>query len=761
MASDNEKDEDFVTYGTVLEPLGEDEPLKKPVPLHEQTVKDEKGRYQRFHGAFTGGFSAGYYNTVGTKEGWTPSTFVSSRGQKAEICRAKPEDFMDEEDFGEHGIAPQQITTSQEFPSSHTDKVGERAKAIRAQTTLTLGDILLQELIRPCRSSIGIKLLKKMGWKEGQGVGPRVKRRARRLRGDRGVKVYGCAVPANGSEESEEDEDELLSLPNVTFAPQDVTPVDFDPKIGVQGLGYCGLDPGLALLGQGNTEHFDLFKPVSVKRGGVAQKNSRAFGINKDGDDDVYHRDSMSKYDIEIREEEPGDGLYGWTAPQQYTKTRDVSYNGKIMDGFTCAKKPAAEKKIFLPPVLPPGFRPYHGFCPSALASTSVSSALAHALTSSRGHMVQEKPQQAGRHQMDISQRRALLGEDILPNSNSVMELLNPDDRQHLLSMQTHVNSLDSFKLDLMESEHSGAGKKIVPTSTSYRPMSSVLSSRFTKAKHKDDDNVVVAGLDKKCDLDDQQAAVQMKMFGKMTRETFEWYPDKLLCKRFNVPDPYPGSGVVGLSKVKKDKFSVFNFLTVTEDRKKTDTRKKSRWDVSDQNNEMNKDTPTCTTSDVGISDQIQEMKNDGEKEETEVEECSRPPLDIFKAIFVSSDEKSSEETSSEGESEDEVQDIMKNTEISSTISPVISNAPLPSTFPEVLSASDDNYRSTEKQGVPQISMQEEFGPRLPPCAVGGGQSTSLSSFSREKKKRRKTKQKKHKYHKSQKDKKVKKKKKD
>lgn len=46
-----------------------DEPPKKPVPLHEQTVKDEKGRYQRFHGAFTGGFSAGYFNTVGSQEG--------------------------------------------------------------------------------------------------------------------------------------------------------------------------------------------------------------------------------------------------------------------------------------------------------------------------------------------------------------------------------------------------------------------------------------------------------------------------------------------------------------------------------------------------------------------------------------------------------------------------------------------------------------------------------------------------------------------
>lgn len=32
-----------------------------------------------------------------------------------------------------------------------------------------------------------------------------------------------------------------------------------------------------------------------------------------------------------------------------------------------------------------------------------------------------------------------------------------------------------------------------------------------------------------------------MKMFGELTRETFEWHPDKLLCKRFNVPDPYTG----------------------------------------------------------------------------------------------------------------------------------------------------------------------------------------------------------------------------
>ena len=41
---------------------------KRGAPVHEQVVTDERGK-RRFHGAFTGGFSAGYFNTVGTEEG--------------------------------------------------------------------------------------------------------------------------------------------------------------------------------------------------------------------------------------------------------------------------------------------------------------------------------------------------------------------------------------------------------------------------------------------------------------------------------------------------------------------------------------------------------------------------------------------------------------------------------------------------------------------------------------------------------------------
>jgi hypothetical protein len=43
-------------------------PSKKPIHVEDQIVKDENGR-RRFHGAFTGGFSAGYWNTVGSKDG--------------------------------------------------------------------------------------------------------------------------------------------------------------------------------------------------------------------------------------------------------------------------------------------------------------------------------------------------------------------------------------------------------------------------------------------------------------------------------------------------------------------------------------------------------------------------------------------------------------------------------------------------------------------------------------------------------------------
>ena len=52
--------------------------------MWRQEVVDAEGR-QRFHGAFTGGWSAGYYNTAGSAEGWAPAAFKSSRADRGDV----------------------------------------------------------------------------------------------------------------------------------------------------------------------------------------------------------------------------------------------------------------------------------------------------------------------------------------------------------------------------------------------------------------------------------------------------------------------------------------------------------------------------------------------------------------------------------------------------------------------------------------------------------------------------------------------------
>ncbi|EHY56192.1 hypothetical protein HRR90_006983 [Exophiala dermatitidis] len=148
-----------------------------------------------------------YFNTVGSKEGWTPSTFVSSRknrykdGQKAV---QRPEDFMDEEDLREVEEA-RTLNTSSEFAGFGTEHDPSRQAA-------------MVDLFRPLNETIGSKLLRRMGWREGQGIGPRVKRAAR-LDDDDGVE------PA---------EEHL-------FAPEDVRIVSYEKKTDHKGLGYEGM----------------------------------------------------------------------------------------------------------------------------------------------------------------------------------------------------------------------------------------------------------------------------------------------------------------------------------------------------------------------------------------------------------------------------------------------------------------------------------------------------------------------------------------
>lgn len=89
--------------------------------MEDQIATDAQGR-RRFHGAFTGGFSAGFFNTVGSLEGWTPREFKSTRSDKAQSKAQRPEDFMDDEDMGEFGIAPQTVRATSDYSTSKKRK---------------------------------------------------------------------------------------------------------------------------------------------------------------------------------------------------------------------------------------------------------------------------------------------------------------------------------------------------------------------------------------------------------------------------------------------------------------------------------------------------------------------------------------------------------------------------------------------------------------------------------------------------------------
>ena len=159
--------------GTAFEePEGEDEAAKKFVPVWQQDVRDEEGR-RRFHGAWTGGFSAGYYNTVGSKEGWTPSMFTSSRSQRAERVVSAPQQFMDTEDYEGAGVGGRALSSRIEY-----DVFASRAPSSAATTTqggagAAAHSSALASMLAPPPDSIGSKLLKLMGWREGRRIGPR------------------------------------------------------------------------------------------------------------------------------------------------------------------------------------------------------------------------------------------------------------------------------------------------------------------------------------------------------------------------------------------------------------------------------------------------------------------------------------------------------------------------------------------------------------------------------------------------------------
>lgn len=244
-----------------------------------------------------------------------------------------------------------------------------------------------------------------------------------------------------------------------------------------------------------------------------------------------------------------------------------------------------------------------------------------------------------------------------------------------------------------------------------FRPMSTAMASRFTSASSASAASEIAqpapglhvpapkppeeaktqeeeSARSEEEKLTPAQQAVRMGLFGPLTRTVFEWYPVRLLCKRFNVPDPHPdkAAGTSGDAEADgPDAFAGFGPQGAQGGRGKPPSgRVNSQWEASKRQMEhlaasrawerpggggpatparassspagtpgpggaATEGSPAPARRDAAPPSLANVGLGDDEEQGRDTLTYVKPPMDIFKAIFASDDEDEEElETKSE-----------------------------------------------------------------------------------------------------------------
>ncbi|GJT02330.1 G patch domain-containing protein TGH [Tanacetum coccineum] len=380
----SEDDADFVFYGTPIE-REEDQISRKrksvaeasgqlrTVPAHKQEVRDEEGR-RRFHGAFSGGFSAGYFNTVGSKEGWTPQTFTSSRKKRAEIIQQDVSTYLDEDEKAE--MVGNSLGTSTQF-----DTFGNTAAEIarrqfekeQNQRPSAIPGPAPDELIVPATDPIGVRLMLKMGWRRGQSIKSSktnahydARREARKAFLALSEDAKAHAPDSKDAEDAIETAAEL-PIDEISQLPKSTPVYVLNPKQDMHGLGY---DPfkGAPEFRENKMSHLpgnreSGHKRLQPKKDGLFSFKSinvaPGFGTGALEDLDVEDEDVYaSGYEFEAFVEEVEEPS---RLAIEDKKKPSVKEHG-ILPGFKAATSSDNQLERFDPPVVPMDFVPRHKF---------------------------------------------------------------------------------------------------------------------------------------------------------------------------------------------------------------------------------------------------------------------------------------------------------------------------------------------------------------------------------------------------------------
>lgn len=373
-----------------------------------------------------------YFNSVGSKEGWAPATFVSSRQNRAKDVLQKfqqrREDFMDEEDIREAEESRTLQTTGEYAGFGSTDADPARRAG-------------LMDLLKTGGETMGVKLLKKMGWREGQGIGPKVRRRAEL-----------DEAPQGG------DEPEKTYL----FAPPNPPMIAFVQKNDHKGLGFEGearLDDSRGNGHHGSDDEDDAFFGRRLEASDT-QKNPKpkeprrgAFGVgilNDTGSDDedpyslgppISYNRVMGGDKKKKKKAKAGDEnrpALGSSNPLLNTKPVFISkkaiaarnsagfrkcHDGRLpLDGFVLADGMSSlslsQEKKYVPPEIPKDWK-----------SSKVPSKNQEEQDTSNYVSTRDAAKASS---LDPTSRAALLGEDQLPGK-SVFDWMTPEARERIM----------------------------------------------------------------------------------------------------------------------------------------------------------------------------------------------------------------------------------------------------------------------------------------------------------------------------------------
>ena len=497
---------------------------------------------------------------------------------------------MDEEDLAD-AADDQKLKTSEAFSGlGSTQDDGVRRSAI-------------MDLFRASGDTKGHQLLRRMGWRDGHGIGPKIRRQ--------GIDDDEGALGKQGEKH--------------LFAPADSPVISLRRKDDTKGLGYQGeaglLEQSSDQLHIANGDGSDTDrKSMAVSLLPKAKGKQRGgFGVgvlNDTGseDEDPYAIGPKISYNktigAEKKSKKKDQAKSAIVKPNPLLKAAPVfkqrkgmklnsdlrkCHDGRLpLDGFVLATaEPVAQDSKHAPPTVPATWRPSKSK-PEAMSGNSAYQSTADVAKASN---------------LQPDSRAKMLGEAVLPGK-SVYDFLKPGARNRIAAL-TQNNALpeagsESVPLEEMQgvpvipeldpqvaktalgrgvsgfvpySENPlklaryraflsyRAGLTTEPPSlpsgmrqddwtkellefahaaTIFKPMTGLMASRFTSGKAtaavesgpepEEGTEVLLKPQAKRSDPAEE--AAQMGMFGPLTRTSVQFYPSRLLCKRFNVPVP-------------------------------------------------------------------------------------------------------------------------------------------------------------------------------------------------------------------------------